>query len=169
MRRGLDARAEPPLPGRGGSISNAANEITKFRDQGVGGLAGNFGRPQVPWRGPHGSGLVARGIPISPQASAALSSIPIYLQGILDTFPVAHCASASPQIESGRARARQVIPHLHLCVCLRARGESANLSVARRKHSGTPPPRPRRITHAAPRAPYGGPIADSDTYATVAR
>ena len=105
MRRGLDARAEPPLPRRGGSISNAANEITKFRDQGVGGLAGNFGRPQVPWRGPHGSGLVARGIPISPQESTALPSIPIYLRGIQDTLPVAHCASAPPQTDSGRARA----------------------------------------------------------------
>ena len=167
MRRGLDAQAEPPLPRRGGSISNAANEITKFCGQAVGVLAGNFGRPPVPWRGPHGSGLVARGISISPQASAALSSIPMYLQGILGTLPVAHCASAPPQTESGRAR--HDIPHLHLYVCLRARGKSANLSVARRKHSDAPPPRPRRITHAVPRAPNGGSIADSDTYATVAR
>ena len=123
MRRGLDARAEPPLPGRGGSISNAANEITKFRGQAVGGLAGNFGRPPVPWRGPHGSGLVARGIPISPQASAALSSIPIYLQGILDTLPVAHCASAPPQTESGRARAPRYSPFAPMRAPPRKRGE----------------------------------------------
>ena len=129
MRRGLDARAEPPLPRRGGSISNAANEITKFRDQGVGGLAGNFGRPQVPWRGPHGSGLVARGIPISPQASAALSSSPIYLRGILDTLPVAHCASAPPQTESGHTRA-PIFP-ISTNACSAAQGERARTCPSR--------------------------------------
>lgn len=143
MRRGLDARAEPPLPRRGGSISNAANEITKFRDQGVGGLAGNFGRPQVPWRGPHGSGLVARGIPISPQASAALSSIPIYLQGILDTFPVAHCASASPQIESGRARAHAKLFPICTYACASAQ-EGRARTCPSRDASILAPPHPVR-------------------------
>ena len=141
MRRGLDARAEPPLPGRGGSISNAANEITKFRGQAVGGLAGNFGRPPVPWRGPHGSGLVARGIPISPQASAALSSIPIYLQGILDTLPVAHCASAPPQTESGRARAT-VFP---ICTYARASAQEGRARTCpSRDASILTPPHPVR-------------------------
>ena len=116
MRRGLDARAEPPTPGRGGVIFNAADEITKFRGRAVGRLAGNFGRPPLPEGGPRGSALAAGGIPSSSQASAALPSIPIYLQSILDTLPVAHGASAPPQTESGRARA----PIFPICTYARA-------------------------------------------------
>ena len=168
MRSGLDARAEPPLPRRGGGISNAANEITKFRGQAVGGLAGNFGRPRFLGEGRMAAASSPEEFRSLPRRRPRCHQFRFTYRVSWIPFPSHTARRPRPRPKVG-ARARHVIPHLHLCVCLRARGESANLSVARRKHSDAPPPRARRITHAVSRAPNGGSIADSDTYATVAR